>query len=205
MPARKQGLPERKACCGKEKKVTDVTKGRTMVTRSMQREKAKGQNLCDTVKSLPNLSGILIQAINLCKSAKGLSFTELKELLGAKGYDVSRYCPSIKKQLKSLASKGALMRMSHKAGSTFFVIRKHQRKEVATQASEKMTVRYLRSTTANAAKKSGSATSRAGSKRSGDSSNGVRVSKKGLGGTYSHTAPNLKISKYSRSKNSIRM
>ncbi|KAL8212942.1 UNVERIFIED_CONTAM: hypothetical protein K2H54_059708 [Gekko kuhli] len=105
-----------------------------MTTRSMQREKEKGQNLCDTVKSLPNLSGILIRAINLCKSAKGLRFTELKEVLGAKGYDVSRYCPSVKRQLKSLASKGALVRMTHKAGSTFFVIRKHQGKEADTQA-----------------------------------------------------------------------
>lgn len=135
MPAQKQGVPERKAYGRKGGKVTDVTKKRTMVTRSMQREKVKRLNLCDAVEALPNLSGILIRAINMCKSSKGLSFTELKEVLGAKGYDVSRYCPSIRKQLKSLTSKGALVRMTHRAGSSFFVIRKHQGKEAATQAS----------------------------------------------------------------------
>lgn len=276
-----------------------------MLTRSMQREKEKRQNLCDAVKSLPNLSGILIRAINLCKSAKGLSFAELKDVLGTKGYDVSRYCPSVKRQLKSLASKGALLRMTHKAGSSFFVIRKHHGKEGTTQpfmgsekilrmqkmgarrtnsqrvpekmkgvavqakssglkaakasrkvqrpnrkwklgkrqprqrpgqsnptktfqspirksmstvkwpnssatkilcysrvkpAASRKTVRNSRRATVNTAKKLGSPIIQAASRRSRWSGHGGTVSEKGLGGPYSHTASNVKASKYSRGK-----
>ncbi|XP_048343221.1 histone H1.01-like [Sphaerodactylus townsendi] len=138
MPARKLNVLERQAPCGKNKKVADVRKEPTVMTRSMQRKEENRQNLCDSVDSLPSLSRILIRTINLCKSARGLSLTHLDKVLGAKGYSMSRYCPSIKRQLKLLSSRGALVKMTHKAGSSYFVITKHQEKVATNQASEKI-------------------------------------------------------------------
>uniref|UniRef100_A0A8D0DFT9 H15 domain-containing protein n=1 Tax=Salvator merianae TaxID=96440 RepID=A0A8D0DFT9_SALMN len=81
-----------------------------------------------TIGSLPNISGLLVQAIAMCQSDNGLSFTELKEVLSTKGYNVSRHCPRIKKKLQALVSKGALVRMTRSNGSTFFVVKKYPEK-----------------------------------------------------------------------------
>ncbi|XP_053158949.1 histone H1.4-like [Hemicordylus capensis] len=126
-------VPRRKVLRQRKEGVTNSTEGSGLSIRPTQKKKSLIP--CKSVESLPSLSslsGLLVQAIASCESDNGLSFTELKKVLSGKGYDVSRHCPIIKRKLHSLASKGALMRMTHGDGSTFFVVRKYQENTVTT-------------------------------------------------------------------------
>ncbi|XP_053234982.1 histone H1.5-like [Podarcis raffonei] len=97
----------------------------SIITRSMQRRRSL--NPGKTIKSLPNISGLVVQAI-AASASNGLTLTELKEVLSAKGYNVRRQSPRTQRKMHALVLKGAVVRMTHSDGSKFFVIRKHQSK-----------------------------------------------------------------------------
>nr|XP_020633193.1 histone H1.10-like [Pogona vitticeps] len=119
-------LPRKKVPGQNKKRVTCFTEGPTVITRSMQ--KKKDLLFLKSTESLPNISRLLVRALATRESNSGLTFAELKEMLGTKGYDVTRHCPDLKRKLNSLVSKGALVRMTHQSGSMFFVVRKYPEK-----------------------------------------------------------------------------
>ncbi|KAJ7317221.1 hypothetical protein JRQ81_003383 [Phrynocephalus forsythii] len=119
-------VPGRKVTAQNKERVTTFTEGPTVVTRSMQ--KKKDQILLKSTESLPNISRLLVRALASREADRGLTFAELKDMLNTKGYDVTRHCPSLKRKLNVLLSKGALVRMTHQSGSMFFVVRKYPEK-----------------------------------------------------------------------------
>ncbi|XP_025024366.1 histone H1-like [Python bivittatus] len=125
-------VPRRKVPGQSKKEAANFTMKSAMVADAMQNKRSLIP--WKSIDSLPSISGLLIEAIASCKSDNGLSFAELKEVLSAKGYDVRRHSPRIKRKLQSLVSKGALVRMTCGNGSSFFVVRKYQ--ERATEISE---------------------------------------------------------------------
>ncbi|XP_061469429.1 histone H1-like [Rhineura floridana] len=127
MPEATQGPVLRSKRPGQSKEgETNFTERSTINTRSLPKKK----NLIprETTEFLPNISRLLLQAIASCESDNGLSFTELKEVLSAKGYDVRRHCPRIQRKLHLMVSKGALVRMTRSNGSRIFVVGKYQEK-----------------------------------------------------------------------------
>lgn len=119
-------VPRRKMSSQRKKETANFTTKTLMVANSVQNKKSLIP--WKSIDSLPSISGLIIEAIASCKSHNGLTFAELKEVLGTKGYDVRRHYPRIKRKLQSLVSKGALVRMTCGNGSSFFVVRKYQEK-----------------------------------------------------------------------------
>ncbi|XP_039216977.1 histone H1.1-like [Crotalus tigris] len=119
-------VPGRKESVQRKKEAANFTTKTLMVANSVQNKKSLIP--WKSIDSLPCISGLIIEAIASCKSHNGLTFAELKEVLGTKGYDVRRHYPRIKRKLQSLVSKGALVRMTSGNGSSFFVVKKYQEK-----------------------------------------------------------------------------
>ncbi|XP_026576498.1 histone H1C-like [Pseudonaja textilis] len=119
-------VPRRKVSSQRKKETANFTTKTLMVANSVQNKKSLIP--WKSIDSLPSISGLIIEAIASCKSHNGLTFAELKEVLGTKGYDVRRHYPRLKRKLQSLVSKGALVRMTCGNGSSSFVVRKYQEK-----------------------------------------------------------------------------
>uniref|UniRef100_A0A3B4HA45 H15 domain-containing protein n=1 Tax=Pundamilia nyererei TaxID=303518 RepID=A0A3B4HA45_9CICH len=80
-------------------------------------------------KSGPSASELIVKAVNESKERKGLSLAAIKKDLVARGYDVEHNSAHVRRALKSLVQKGALVHTTGTGASGSFKAAKPEASE----------------------------------------------------------------------------